>query len=233
MTDFEKIKLYSSNRYNDSDYTPLTVNILRELSEGCGHLFLDGHGTPGYWTTGWPNAEPILNGGINVYDILTLSNNDKLPICIIGGCHTSQFNVSFFSTLLNKSFTWTYGMPVAECLGWHLTRKIGGGSIATIGNTGLGYEGEGEYGDRDGDGLNEPDCVEAWGGYLERCFYKSLNDNNIVLGENWGNAIKKYLDIYPGMEDQWDTKVIEEWVLIGDPSLIIGGIINNNKKDLQ
>lgn len=232
MDDFEIIKLYSSNRYNNSDYTPLTVNILREISKGCGHLFFDGHGTPGYWTTGWPNAEPISNGGINVYDILSLSNNDKNPICIIGGCHTSQFNVSFLSTLFNYSYTWTYGMPIAECLSWHLTRKFNGGSIATIGNTGLGYEAEGEYGDRDGDGLNEPDCVEAWGGYLERCFYKSLNDNNIVLGEAWGNAIKKYLDIYPSMEDQWDTKVIEEWVLIGDPSLIIGGIVNDNKNDL-
>ena len=227
LEDFEKIKLYSSNRYINHSYTPLTVNILREISEGCGHLFFDGHGSPANWNTGWPNAEPIQDGGINVYDLLSLSNYDKTPICIMGGCHTSQFNVTLLSTLMNKPFTWTYGMPVAECLGWHLTRKIDGGSIATIGNTGLGYEAEGEFGDRDGDGINEPDCVEALGGYLERCFYKSLADNNIVLGETWANAIKKYLDTYPGMEDQWDTKVVEEWVLIGDPSLAIGGRFND------
>ena len=111
-----------------------------------------------------------------------------------------------------------------------MTRKIGGGSIATIGNTALGYEAEGEYGDRDGDGKNEPDCVEAWGGYLERCFYKSLNDNIIVLGEMWSSAIKSYLDRYPGMDSQWDCKVVEEWILFGDPSLNIGGL-SNEKRD--
>ena len=35
-------------------------------------------------------------------------------------------------------------------------------------------------------------------------------------------AIKNYLDVYPSMLNQWDTKVIEEWTLIGDPSLLIG-----------
>jgi hypothetical protein len=232
MDDFEKIKLYSSNRYTNPDETPLTKNIIREFNEGCGHIFFDGHGNPGSWNTGWENGEPILDGGINVYDVLSLSNGDKTPLCIIGGCHTSQFNISLFSTTLNKPYTWTYGLPVAECLGWHLTRKIDGGSIATIGNTGLGYEAEGEFGDRDGDGLNEPDCVEAWGGYLERCFYKSFADSNMILGESWANAIKSYLDVFPGMESQWDTKVIEEWVLIGDPSLNIGGKLNEKRSSI-
>jgi hypothetical protein len=229
MNDFNKIKLYSSNLDIKPDETPLTVNIMREFNEGCGHIFFDGHGSPGTWNTGWEYGELIDDGGINVFDVLLLHNGNRTPLCIIGGCHTSQFNLSLFATILNKPYTWTYGFPVAECLGWHLTRKIDGGSIATIGNTGLGYEAEGEYGDRDGDGLNEPDCVEAWGGYLERCFYKSLDDNIIVLGEAWANAIKSYLDIYPGMDSQWDTKVIEEWILFGDPSLNIGGKRNGEE----
>jgi hypothetical protein len=225
MPNFEPIKLYGSNRYNNPEYTPLTKNIMREIDNGCGHLFFDGHAHPGNWNTGWPGEfdRLISGGGISIYDFPFLRNNKKLPICVVGGCHNSQFNVSFFSTLLKKPFMWTFGIPVPECWSWHLTRKIGGGSIATIGNTGLGYEAGWEYGDRDGDGINEPDCVEAYGGYLERCFYSTFNESIDILGEIWGGAINKYLNVYPGMDFQWDAKVIEEWVLLGDPSLKIEG----------
>jgi len=225
MHDFKPIRLYGSNRYDDPNYTPLTINIKREINEGCGHLFFDGHAHPGDWNTGWPGEfdRLIPGGGISIYDFPTLKNREKLPICVVGGCHNSQFNVSFFTTLLKKPFMWTFGIPVPECWSWHLTRKVGGGSIATIGNTGLGYEAGWEFGDRDGDGVNEPDCVEAFGGYLERCFYKTFNESVEILGEVWGGAINKYLNVYPGMDYQWDAKVIEEWVLLGDPSLKIGG----------
>ncbi len=225
MLDFEPVKLYGSNRYINPDYTPLTTNIKREINAGCGHLFFDGHAHPGDWNTGWPGEfdHLILEGGISIYDFPILRNGGKLPVCVVGGCHNSQFNVSLFATLLKKPFMWTHGLPVPECWSWHLTRKIGGGSIATIGNTGLGYEAGGEYGDRDGDGVNEPDCVEAYGGYLERCFYDTFNKSAGILGEVWGGAINKYLDTYPGMDFQWDAKVVEEWALLGDPSLKIGG----------
>jgi len=225
MSDFEAVKLYASNININMDYTPLTTNIKREISNGCGHLFFDGHGHPGTWNTGWPGGDQLIqNGGISIYDMLSIDNGGKLPVCVLGGCHSAQFNITLFTTLLRKPFTWTSGMPVPECLSWHLTRKINGGSIATISNTGLGYEGEGEFGDRDGDGLDEPDCVEAWGGYLERCFYKTFNEGKDILGETWGGAIRKYLDTYPGMGGKWDAKVVEEWALLGDPSLEIGGL---------
>jgi hypothetical protein len=225
MPYFNPIKLYGSYRYSNPENTPLTVNIKREISSGCGHLFFDGHAHPGNWNTGWPGEfdRLIPKGGISVYDFPYLRNLDKLPICVAGGCHNSQFNVSFLTTMLKLPFMWTFGIPVPECWSWHLTRKIGGGSIATIGNTGLGYEAGWEYGDRDGDGVNEPDCVEAYGGYLERCFYKTFNESIDILGDVWGGAIRKYLFIFPGMDFQWDAKVIEEWILFGDPSLKIGG----------
>lgn len=227
MPNVTPVKLYASNRYNNTDCTPQLSNILREISEGCGHLLFGiGHGSPWQWITFWPNdfTSPINSGGLNVYNLLTLHNDQRLPICVSPACHNAQFNVTFLSTLLNRPYSGTYGIPTAECWSWHITRKINGGSIATIGNTGLGYGAGGELGDRDGDGMNEPDVVEAFCGYLEKCFYQCLGiKDHQSLGDAWGGSIRNYLKVYPGMDFQWDAKVVEEWTLIGDPSLMVGG----------
>ena len=227
MTNVTPVKLYASNRYNNTEYTPLTSNIFRELTEGCGHLLFGiGHGSPWQWFTYWQNdfSNPINDGGLNVYDLLTLRNEQRLPICVSPACHNAQFNVTLLSTLLNSPYSWTYGVPTAECWSWLMTRKINGGSIATIGNTGLGYGAGGELGDRDGDGINEPDVIEAFCGYLEKSFYQCLGMvDHQPLGNAWGGSIRNYLQVYPGMDFQWDAKVVEEWTLLGDPSLMVGG----------
>lgn len=229
MTGFEQQRLFASNREMNPNLTPKTQNIIREINEGCGFLFFDGHGGPSWWNTYWPGEfdSLIQNGGITIYQFSQLQNNEKLSICIVGGCHSNQFNISLLLTILdplNKHFMWSYGVPIPECLGWSLTVKPNGGSIATIGNTALGYEAGGEVGDLNGDGLNEPDCVEALCGYLETHFFKAYSVNQIgILGKTWCTAINDYLFIYPGMENISDAKTIEQWVLFGDPSLKIGG----------
>ena len=118
---------------------------------------------------------------------------------------------------------WTHGFAFPECFSWWLTRKIGGGSIATMGNTGLGYGAVGNHDDVDGDGVDLPDTLEAVGGYQILNFYKTYAEGIDILGEVWGGAQKKYLDTFPGMEDQTDCKTVEQWPLLGDPSLKIGG----------
>ena len=228
MPNFKPIKLYASHRNINESYTPLTDNIIREINQGCGFLLLDGHATPASWNTYWPGyfSQLIPDGGISIYDFHALNNKGKLPICVIGGCHSSQFNVSLLPTILdwdNSQFYWSYGSPIPECWSWWLTRKVNGGAIATIGCTGLGYEAGGELGDLDGDGVNDPDCIEALGGYLESLFFKNINENVTYLGDAWGHAINQYLEVFPGMGNQSDAKTIEQWVLIGDPSLRIGG----------
>jgi hypothetical protein len=116
----------------------------------------------------------------------------------------------------------TFG-PCAQCWSWRLTRKIGGGSIATIGDTGASYGTLGETGDINGDGVNEPDCVERFSGYMTTQFFKIYNESHAPLGEVFGEAITRYLDTFPGMNDQTDCKTVETWTLLGDPSLRIGG----------
>lgn len=226
MTEFEPIRLFGSNQNIDPDYTPETFSIIREITRGCGHLYFEGHANPFSWTTHAPGNFDEYFGGITIYNFPLLANKDKYPICIVVGCHNSQFNLTLFSSMrdrTNSHHMWSYGVPVPECWSWWLTRKIGGGSIATIGCTGLGPAAIGENGDQDGDGINEPDCDEKYSSYMGIQFYKSFYEGYDILGETWGYSIKKYLDTYPGMSDQQDAKMAEQWALLGDPSLQIGG----------
>jgi hypothetical protein len=228
MNDVVEVKLYGSNQYIDPRATPISRNIIREINKGCGFLLLDGHGSPGWWNTFWPYQfdKLIVNGGLSIYQFPLLMNGRKLPICVVGGCHNALFNISLITSIIdndNSKKMWSYGMPVPECWAWALTSKAYGGTIATIGSTGLGYEADGEHGDIDGDGIVEPDCVEVLGGYLETEFFNLVSNKVMYLGDAWGGAISQYLNQHPAFMNQSYAKTIEQWVLIGDPSLRIGG----------
>ncbi|MFH1013806.1 MAG: C25 family cysteine peptidase [Thermoplasmatota archaeon] len=225
MSDFTPVKIYASQRTTNPDLVPSDTNMIREISKGVGFLLFDGHGSPGSWNTHWPG---IFNwddtpGGISCYDFSKFENGGKYPICVVGGCHNSQYNISLIPTALNRPFTWAHGVPYMECFGEHMMRKKDGGSIASFGNTGLGYGTIGEHGDLDGDGINLPDPVEALGGYQEAMFFKSYAEGVNILGETWGGSIRNYLNAFPGMADQTDCKTVQQWPLLGDPSLKIGG----------
>jgi hypothetical protein len=226
---FDPHPLFASFRESNPTETPLTKNILRELSAGCGFVLFDGHGSPAWWNTFWPGEFDALikKGGLSIYQIRYLRNHDRLPICVVGGCHCSLLNVTLLNTvtdLRNAHATWSQGLPTPGCWSERLVMKRNGGAIATIGPTGLGYEAGGEVGDLDGDHHNEPDCVEALGGYLETQFFKAYGINHTsTLGSTWGAAINAYLSCYPGMQNRSDAKTIEQWMVLGDPSLVIGG----------
>jgi len=233
MTEFTPTRLYASYKDEKPNYVPSPENIIREITAGCGHLLFEGHGNPLSWNTHWPGIFNWGNtpGGIDSYEFSELKNGNMLPICVIGGCHNSMFNVSFLSTLRVEGvpnpffdpFMWTYGVPIEECFSWNLVSLTKGGTIASLGNTGLGYGAVGDHGDQDGDGIDLPDTLEAVGGYQIVNFYKTMDEGKEYLGECWGGSINKYLDTYPGMDDQTDCKTVEQWPILGDPSLYIGG----------
>lgn len=102
-------------------------------------------------------------------------------------------------------------------------KKNCGEAIATLGYTGFSYEIVGENGDLDGDGKNLPDYLEIVCGYQNLQFYKTIREGVDILGEVWGATINKYLTTFPGMDSHLDAKTISQWVLLGDPSLKIGG----------
>jgi hypothetical protein len=210
MNGFQAVKLWAS----DNTLTGWP-DVVKTLNQGCGFIYFAGHGSPTTWATHPPYDEETWIYGLQTFHMHFLSNNDKLPVCVVGGCHNSMFNISLFHS------TWTFGLPVVECWSWRLTRCLGGGSIATLGSTGLGYGKEDKQGT----------VKEGGGDWLNTLFFSAYNeDGTCMLGEVWAKAIITYIDEFPlnfhkkAFEDTaLDAKTVQEWLLIGDPSLKIGG----------
>jgi len=221
---FTATRLFATNHNKTppvDDMIPSPKNIVREVNNGCGFLFFDGHGNPLSWNTHYFDTfswgRGMTPGGLSDYDMIKFKNKDKLPVTIIGGCHNSMLNISLIWSLNAKDmFTWVYGQPTPRSMGEWFVAKKGGGAIASIGNTGLGYGSIGII-----DGL--PAVIQALGGYVERCFFKAYNESTAkTFGGSWTGAITKYLQTWPGMAEQADAKTVEEWLPLGDPSLVIG-----------
>jgi len=200
-------------------------DVVNAISEGCGLLSFEGHGNPMGWATHPPNDGETWIDGLRLQDMTKLTNDGQYPVCVVGGCHNSQFNVSMLNLLkiyegYNHWQEYLYkGEIPPESWSWWLARTFGGGSIATIGSTGLGY---GAIGDNNEDGI--PDATQFYGGFIDSEFFKIYsNGTSDILGEVHGTALQHYVNKFPPMEDKIDAKTVEEWVLLGDPSLKIGG----------
>jgi hypothetical protein len=154
-----------------------------------------------------------------------LRNRDKLPIVLIGGCHNSQFNVSMIPAATNvivkilfgiDQKMWCYNRPVPECFSWYLVKMPRTGAIATIGNTGLGY---GTLGiDCTTEGLDGGICIHFFDEYSK--LYQEGEPT--ILGNIYKDTLIRYANTYDMMNLD-HAKSLHQWVLLGDPSLMIGG----------
>jgi len=205
-------------------------SVISTLNQGYGFLNFEGHGNPMGWSTHPPGDDSIWIDGLAVQDMRQLSNDGMYPICMVGGCHNSQFNV----TVLNLMKFWEMSFPIQDSIwysyiykgemspeswSWWLTRKAGGGAIATVGNTGLGYGAIGDYND---DGI--PDSNQFYGGRIDSELFRAYaQQGQDTVGAMHGTALTNYIQAFPPMDDEIDAKTVQEWVLLGDPSLKVGG----------
>jgi len=202
-------------------------DIINTISEGSGFIHMAGHGNPAYWGNFLPDAqsEEEMIDGLILRDMHKLKNGEKLPVIVVGGCHNAQFNVtvsniiagikkygflSYFGLGNNPSnrFFYMEWVPRDFC-SWLVMQK-GGGAIASTGCSGLGL---GYF-----NVLGLADWLEP------RFFDAYANQSKNILGEVHDQAIRDYINIIGGVNShQNDRKTVEEWTLIGDPSLKIGG----------
>jgi hypothetical protein len=216
LGDFAPTWCWASHK-GTSGLIPSVRDILSSINSGCGFLYFAGHGSTAlyrtYWYHDWHHANATES--FDIYQMMRLRNGKELPICVVGACHNSEYNVSFFNYLTSSLDYY----PTPECWSWTLTRKIGGGSIATIGYTGLEWVATWGW---DTDDI--PDCTQYFSGYLDSRFFHAYGVDGVeYLGEACGQAITEYLNKFPGMMQKWDAKTPQQWHLLGDPSLRIGG----------
>jgi len=221
---FEKEKLWSSNGnwYNPED-------VIDAISEGSGFVFFSGHGSPNVWANHYPgipgnrnkaDVEGLsvtdLSGVIPKFQMNELSNEYKLPVIVVGGCHNSMFTVSLIPTILHQFFhennMHTYGQPVPECWGWWPVKMSKSGAIASIGNTGYGYGYLGKVCTSGG--------IDNW--ITTEFFVQYGTNDHDILGEAHAHSLTSYINNI-GKRDKGDSKTLQQWVLLGDPSLKLGG----------
>jgi hypothetical protein len=166
-----------------------------------------------------------------------LENTNKLPVTIVGGCHNSLFNVSlipsamhYFLLLLGKNTgLWTYGQVTPQCWSWYLVQLPDTGAIATIGNNGLSWGWEGEFCTvGSGDGWLSSELFRQYGEHYPDEDYQILGNVYLQTQTSYVNHFKDFT-----LPESWwfpdigwdaiDQQAIEQWVLLGDPSLRIGG----------
>ena len=233
---FNKTKLWASN----GEWAGMS-DVIDAFSDGYGFVYFAGHGNPMSWGDHLPGIpggrdDGMINGlkninldfGLARYEseqgdpllpMDQLTNGYRLPITLVGGCHNSMIDASFMKLLADPHsvlFTVLHGAWVPECWSWWLTRMPQGGSIATIGCSGLGYGLLGSY------------CTLGVGGWMNpRFFYVYANENRDILGEVFTETLSDYAiefgPVNTFLKDTTDRKTFEEWVLLGDPSLKIGG----------
>jgi len=196
-------------------------DVIDAINKGCGFMFFDGHASPIAWGTHPHNSEKFIYG-LRLQDMWRMRNLNKMPIVVAGACHNSEFDVTPLNLLHNFTQSLKHGTYPLECWAWKLTSKPFGGSIATIANTGLGMSKE------------DKDSMEGAGDYMDLQFFCEYGTNGTeILGEVWGKAINRYLNRYPidwdtpaAWDYAYDAKTVQQWVLLGDPSLKIGGYSN-------
>ncbi|HEC89977.1 MAG TPA: hypothetical protein ENI44_05300, partial [Thermoplasmatales archaeon] len=197
-------------------------DLINAVKPGCGFVHVEGHGSPSVWGNFLPDAETEEEfvTGFTIMDIRKFTTGYKLPVITIGGCHNAQFNVTF-QELIDHNFAYYDRYPFegylpCDTASWWMLQR-GGGSIASMGNTALGY------------GYVDAYCWQGLSGWLApRFYYEYAVAGYDYLGEAHGQSIVDYINklgpvIGDVNKDQIDRKTIEEWVLLGDPSLKLGG----------
>lgn len=231
--DFQAVKIWTSTGdFNDID------DVLSALNEGCGFAYFEGHANPMSWGNHYPGIPggrkhgsvdglyQISQGGFTppLFPLDQLKNGNKLPITVLSGCHPLAIDCSLLRLLIDpisNTYSAKSGSWAPECLGWWLTRLPEGGSIATVGPAAMGYGGIGS------------ENTERFGGWLWPEFFRLYFEENIdILGETFTQALNSYITHFSPI-GQSNTKTVEEMILLGDPTLKIGGYSNSASLDLR
>ena len=200
MADFISKKLWTS----DGTFTARSLN--QAINSGAGFIDYAGHGFEIGVATHPPNSEKWVPYHTN--HLLGATNEYKLPIIFFDACLTAKldFNISelvSYASVSLQSLVNKFG-PIASRLfptfAWYMVKKSNGGAIATIGATRTAFGG-----------------VDDGAGGLSLYFWRAYSTSETV-SQMMTKAQNNYITYVP-----YDLFTIEEFILIGDPSLKIGG----------
>ena len=200
-------------------------DFIDSFNTGFGFVVFHGHGLQDGLFTHDGDGELI-----QIFDneyISELNNEEMCPIMVVGCCLTTEFDVGLFNFLtLFKNLKQHHYVRnvkyecVSDVISWNLIKKPDGGIIAHVGSSSTAW---GADGDEDLDGI--PDSVQ-YGYTTGLCaeFFRVFDEGEIgVLGGVVSEAMTRVIEDNSACEDRVQCKCVQEFQLIGDPSLMIGG----------
>ncbi len=214
MDDFKKIRLYTStgNLTGPEDVT-------NAINNGCGFLFTRAKGGQDRLRVNLPEGEEVIVFH-NKY-VRNYKNKNMYPVCILGECIHAKIDVAILNYFKYQKGEVDYYQQdcIFECLAWKLVNKNNGGAIAVLTNTNICY---GTSGDINGNDI--PDDAESFGGKLAVEILRLYGEEGIeILGQIHHQTVTDYVANFPVSSNKFHCKSVLEWILIGDPSLKIGG----------
>ncbi|KAA0002333.1 MAG: hypothetical protein FE048_04025 [Thermoplasmata archaeon] len=190
------------------DFTPIKIQtslhnffpnkINEALTEGAGFVSYSGHGFEyGFGT--YPKNSYWMIAYYTPY-LLFLENEERLPIIFFDACLTAKLDYHML------------GNPDIPCFAWCMVKKPNGGAIAAIGATETAITSVDENG------------PQGQAGYLNLHFFMAY-EPGITVSEMLTHAKNDYLnDVMNGnADDRLYVMTIEQFILLGDPSLKVGG----------
>jgi len=178
------------------NFLPNYIN--KVLTEGAGFVSYSGHGFEyGFGT--YPKNRRWMIAYYTPY-LLALKNGNKLPIIFFDACLTARLDYHML------------GNPEVPCFAWCMVKKPDGGAIATIGATETATTTVDESGPR------------GQAGYMNLHFFMAY-EPGIHVSEMLVSAQNDYLnEVARGTaNDRFYIMTIEQFILLGDPSLKVGG----------
>jgi hypothetical protein len=218
---FNPTRLYCS-------YGTLTGSndFISAFNKGNGFVLYHGHGKQNSLHTYHPDSRDVINV-FNPNSLNRIHNEDRLPVMVVGCCLTTDFDVgilNFLNILKNYNkyvnfFDFIEGC-VSECLGWNMVKKSDGGSIAYIGGTSTGYL---VPGDNNHDDIPDVAQMGYTTGLCDEFFRVYGIDSKRILGEIYCDTLASIIKNQSAQTNRGQCKCVQEFLLIGDPSLKIGG----------
>jgi len=201
-----------------TDFTPSLViwtskrnfnrkSISGAINQGAGFLDYSGHGFEHGMGT-YPPHGLYLRTYLTPY-IEDLLNGYKLPIMFFDACLTAKLDFVLQDVLnykqyrifdvLAKIMNYDTNIPL-PCYAWYFIKHKDGGAIATIGATRTAFGG-----------------TNSGAGKLSLEFFSSYEKSE-TIGQMITEMQNGYISDVPD-----DEFTVEEFILLGDPSLILGG----------
>ncbi len=187
-----------------SDFTPIKLwtsydtfrpmKINKEISKGAGFVSYSGHGLEyGLATSHYDNPSKIR---YFLPYIIGIQNKQRYPIMYFDACLTGSLDYQLF----------TIDVP---CFAWSMIKKHDSGAIACVAATRVGFGGF----------AGNP--LLAGASRLHAFFFEAY-DPGIPLGSMFMQAQQRYIEDIVN-KIIYDPLTVQEFMLIGDPSLKIGG----------